>query len=246
MAGVNALAADRKQWARDHAAALRNLYGPLDGEGLVKVMSQLEFRGRIALVSSFGAESAVLLHLVAKVDRSIPVIFLDTDKLFGETLRYRNRLTKLLGLTDVRTIEPDPVEVEKRDPNGVLWRDNPDACCRLRKVEPLARALEGFDAWFTGRKRFQTDHRADLPNIESGNGLVKVNPLISWDQETLEAYRVAHDLPAHPLVEDGYLSIGCMPCTDRVVPGGEYRDGRWAGTGKKECGIHLEAEGSGI
>ncbi|PWR18021.1 phosphoadenylyl-sulfate reductase [Zavarzinia compransoris] len=243
---MNALAADRKQWARDHAAALRNLYGPLDGEGLVKIMSQLEFRGRIALVSSFGAESAVLLHLVAKVDRSIPVIFLDTDKLFGETLRYRDRLTRLLGLTDVRTIEPDPVEVERRDPNGVLWRDNPDACCRLRKVEPLARALEGFDAWFTGRKRFQTSERAALPNVESANGLVKVNPLISWDQEALEAYRVAYNLPPHPLVEDGYVSIGCMPCTDRVADGGEYRDGRWAGTGKRECGIHLEAEGSGI
>lgn len=243
---MNALAADRRQWARDHAAALRNLYGPLDGEGLVKVMTQLEFRGRIALVSSFGAESAVLLHLVAKVDRSIPVIFLDTDKLFGETLRYRDRLTRLLGLTDVRTIEPDPAEVAARDPAGVLWRDDPNACCRLRKVEPLNRALSGFDAWITGRKRFQTQERAELPNLESANGLVKVNPLISWDAEALDAYRIAHDLPPHPLVEDGYLSIGCMPCTDRVTPGGDYRDGRWAGTEKKECGIHLEADGSGI
>ncbi len=243
---MNALNADRKQWARDHAAALRNLYGPLEGEGLLKVMTQLEFKGRIALVSSFGAESAVLLHLVAKVDRTIPVVFLDTGKLFGETLRHRDRLVKLLGLTDVRSIEPDPAEVDARDPDGVLWRDNPNACCRLRKVEPLARALGDFDAWITGRKRFQTSERALLPNVEAADGKVKVNPLISWDADALEAYRVAHNLPAHPLVEDGYLSIGCMPCTDRVVPGGEYRDGRWSGTDKKECGIHLEADGSGI
>ncbi|MCF4167097.1 phosphoadenylyl-sulfate reductase [Zavarzinia compransoris] len=243
---MNALAPDRRQWARDHAASLRNLYGPLEGEGLIKVMSQLEFKGRIALVSSFGAESAVLLHLVAKVDPSIPVIFLDTDKLFGETLRYRDRLTKLLGLTDVRTIEPDAEAVAMRDPDGVLWRDNPDACCRLRKVEPLARALQGFDAWITGRKRFQTAERAALPNLEAADGRVKVNPLISWDSEMLEAYRTAYDLPAHPLVEDGYLSIGCMPCTDRVSEGGDYRDGRWAGSEKRECGIHFEADGSGI
>ncbi|MFA5121341.1 MAG: phosphoadenylyl-sulfate reductase [Zavarzinia sp.] len=246
MVVMNAMAADRRQWARDQAIGLRNLYGSLEGEGLVKVMTRLEFPGRIALVSSFGAESAVLLHLVAKVDRNIPVIFIDTDKLFGETLRYRDRLTKLLGLTDVRTIEPDPAAVAERDPDGVLWRENPDACCRLRKVEPLDRALAGFDAWITGRKRFQTAERADLPNIESAKGLVKINPLISWDAEALDAYRVAYDLPAHPLVEDGYLSIGCMPCTDRVAPGGEYRDGRWAGSEKKECGIHLEADGSGI
>lgn len=245
---MNELSTDSRLWARDHAAGLRNLYGPLDGEGLLKVMLRLEFPGRIALVSSFGAESAVLLHLVAKIDRAIPVIFLDTGKLFGETLRHRDRLVARLGLTDVRSVEPDAAAVDARDPDGVLWRDNPDACCRLRKVEPLARALAGFDAWITGRKRFQTLDRAALTTIEAGDGKVKINPLLAWDEERLEAYRIAHDLPAHPLVEDGYLSIGCMPCTDRVADGGSYRDGRWVGQGKTECGIHeeVQSDGSGI
>lgn len=245
---MNDLVADNRRWARDHAAALRNLYGPLDGEGLLKVMLRLEFPGRIALVSSFGAESAVLLHLVAKIDPTTPVIFLDTGKLFGETLRHRDRLVAMLGLRDVRTVEPDGAAIDVADPDGVLWRDNPDLCCRLRKVEPLAQALAGFDAWITGRKRFQTVGRAGLPTVESADGKVKINPLLAWDEARLEAYRVAHGLPPHPLVEDGYRSIGCMPCTDRVVSGGSYRDGRWVGRAKTECGIHeeVQSDGSGI
>ncbi len=200
-----------------------------------------EFPGRIAVVSSFGADSAVLLHLVAGIDPGVPVLFLDTDKLFGETRRYRDRLVERLGLTDVRTISPDPIAVAQRDPEGILWARDPDACCALRKVEPLARALEPFDAWINGRKRHQSASRAELEVVEAAEGKVKLNPLADWDPAALAEYFARHDLPPHPLVEDGYRSIGCMPCSDRVADGEDDRAGRWRGSAKIECGIHLPA-----
>ena len=233
--------------ARLKAAQLSRAYEGVEGRELLEAMIRREFAGRIALVSSFGAEAAVLLHLVAQVDPATPVIFLDTGKLFGETLRYRDRLIQHLGLTDVRSIRPDPVTVLERDPDGILWKQNPDACCALRKTEPMQRALAEFDSWITGRKRFQSATRAALPTIEANGPHVKINPLVSWTEADLEDHLARHDLPRHPLVEDGYLSIGCMPCTDRVPPGGSSRDGRWAGLEKTECGIHLvESDGSGI
>ncbi len=215
--------------------------GRLSTEDMLAEAIRHEFPGRIAVVSSFGADSAVLLHLVAGIDPGVPVLFLDTDKLFGETRRYRDRLVERLGLTDVRTIGPDPIAVAERDPEGVLWARDPDACCALRKVEPLARALEPFDAWINGRKRHQSASRADLDLVESADGRVKLNPLADWDRAALAAYFVRHDLPPHPLVEDGYRSIGCMPCSDRVAEGEDDRAGRWRGMAKIECGIHLGA-----
>lgn len=213
--------------------------GGLSTEDMLAEAIRHEFPGRIAVVSSFGADSAVLLHLVAAIDPAVPVLFLDTDKLFGETRRYRDRLVDRLGLTDVRTIGPDPIAVAERDPEGVLWARDPDACCALRKVEPLARALEPFDAWINGRKRHQSASRADLDLVETADGRVKLNPLADWDPAALAAYFVRHDLPPHPLVEDGYRSIGCMPCSDRVADGEDDRAGRWRGMAKIECGIHL-------
>jgi len=213
--------------------------GGLSTEDMLAEAIGREFPGRIAVVSSFGADSAVLLHLVAGIDPGVPVLFLDTDKLFGETRRYRDRLVERLGLTDVRTIGPDPIAVAERDPEGVLWARDPDACCALRKVEPLARALEPFDAWINGRKRHQSASRADLDLIETADGRVKLNPLADWDPAALAAYFARHDLPPHPLVEDGYRSIGCMPCSDRVADGEDDRAGRWRGMAKIECGIHL-------
>ncbi len=213
--------------------------GRLSTEDMLAEAIRHEFPGRIAVVSSFGADSAVLLHLVAGIDPAVPVLFLDTDKLFGETRRYRDRLVERLGLTDVRTIGPDPIAVAERDPEGVLWARDPDACCALRKVEPLARALEPFDAWINGRKRHQSASRADLDLVEAADGRVKLNPLADWDPAALAAYFARHDLPPHPLVEDGYRSIGCMPCSDRVAEGEDDRAGRWRGMAKIECGIHL-------
>lgn len=226
---------------------LRDLYRGLEGGELIAALRN-EFPGTMAIVSSFGSESAVLLHMVAQVDPSLPVLFLNTGKLFGETLRYRDRLQDVLGLTDLRAIGPHPEDLKRLDPDGILWSRDPDKCCAMRKVWPLQRALGPFEAQVTGRKRFQTKARAELETIEFVDGRFKINPLASWDRDRLEAYRVDHKLPPHPLVADGYLSIGCMPCTDRVKEGGDYRSGRWSGSDKEECGIHepLLSDGEGI
>jgi len=196
------------------------------------------FAGRIALVSSFGSESAVLLHMAAGIDRNIPILFLDTGMLFGQTLDYRKQLVARLGLTDVRDLRPAFKDLAVTDPSGTLWKTDTDACCRLRKVVPLAQALEGFDAWITGRKRFQSTTRAILPVFERAEGKTKVNPLANWTKADLDAYAAEHDLPAHPLVAFGYPSIGCWPCTRPVENGADQRSGRWAGSEKVECGIH--------
>ncbi len=222
-----------------YTADLTARYGHIDGIDLLRVMLTQELPGQIALVSSFGAESAVLLAMVAEIDLGAPVIFLDTGKLFGETLTYRNKLIATLGLTNVQTFKPDPSVEAERDEKGALWRDNPDACCALRKVEPLARALRPYAGWITGRKRFQSATRAALPTIEFEDGRIKINPLANWTAKEIEAEFQRRSLPRHPLVADGFLSIGCMPCTSRVEAGADARSGRWAGLGKVECGIHV-------
>ncbi|HEX2886744.1 phosphoadenylyl-sulfate reductase [Vineibacter terrae] len=197
------------------------------------------YRGRIALVSSFGTEAAVLLHLVASIDRATPVLFIDTLKLFPETLRYRDLLTARLGLSDVRTIHPDAARLAQDDPDGDLWRRDPDHCCVIRKVEPLARALAGFDAWINGRKRFQGGARAALSPVEHADGRIKLNPLADWSVEDIDGYFAVHNLPRHLLEADGFTSIGCMTCSAPTLPGEDRRAGRWRGQGKTECGIHL-------
>lgn len=197
------------------------------------------FRNDIALVSSFGAEAAVLLHLVAQIDRNVPVIFLDTGKLFGETLRYRDALIARLRLTDVRNIEPDATALALHDPDGMLFQRDANACCRLRKIEPLERALGGFSAWINGRKRFQGGLRNDIAVVEESAGRIKFNPLASWSQREIDSYFSAYDLPHHPLEADGFRSIGCMPCSSPVAASEDARAGRWRGQGKTECGIHL-------
>jgi phosphoadenosine phosphosulfate reductase len=242
-----AVEAERLPAALD-AEALNAAHGALAAADVMALAVRGLFPGRIALVSSFGAESAVLLHLLATVDRSVPVIFLDTGRLFVETLQYRTRLVDLLGLTDVRSVQPDPERLLARDPHRALWMTNPDLCCHIRKTEPLERAIAGFDAWFTGRKRFQNAIRAGLPLFEAEGARIKVNPLATWSSADLKAYMARHDLPPHPLVAEGYPSIGCVPCTSRVRPGEDERAGRWRGLDKTECGIHvaLEIDGSGI
>ncbi len=232
----------------DEAASLNARYGGLDAHALIDVATHELFPGHIALVSSFGAESIVLLHLAAEVDRDVPVVFLDTGKLFPETIAYREQVTEQLGLTNVRVIHPDPARLAAQDPHKGLWMTNPDLCCQIRKTEPLARALTGFEAWFTGRKRFQSAGRALLSAFEADGGRIKVNPLVGWSADALKAYAVRHALPDHPLVAKGYPSIGCVPCTSKVAAGEDPRSGRWRGMDKTECGIHtvLESDGSGI
>ena len=194
--------------------------------------------GRVAVVSSFGTESAVLLHLVASADPSVPVIFVDTLKMFQETLDYRDTLTSLLGLTNSSVVQPDAAVLAAKDENGLRWSWDPDGCCEIRKVEPLARAKRGLDAWISGRKAFQSVTRENLPRFEIEDGRLKINPLGDWTKDDLEAYFAEHDLPRHPLEAQGYLSVGCAPCTSVVKPGEDPRAGRWRGWDKTECGIH--------
>ena len=194
--------------------------------------------GYLALVSSFGTESAALLKVMADVDPSIPVVFLDTGWLFEETLAYRDTLIATLGLTDVRSIKPLEEALSRQDPERELWFSDPDACCRIRKVEPLARALKPFSAWINGRKRFQGGARAEIQVVEDDGAKLKFNPFANVSREEIEAiYRMAK-LPPHPLVASGYLSVGCMPCSSRTAPGEDARAGRWRGQAKRECGIH--------
>lgn len=195
-------------------------------------------REQLALVSSFGTESAALLKVMADVDPAIPVIFLDTGWLFEETLAYRDTLIAALGLTDVRSIKPLEDALSREDPDRELWFNDPDACCRIRKVEPLARALKPFSAWLNGRKRFQGGVRADIPVVESDGIRLKFNPFANASREEIEAIYALAKLPPHPLVASGYQSVGCMPCSSRSAAGEDARDGRWRGRAKTECGIH--------
>lgn len=214
------------------------------GVGTATMLQELltgELAGRTAIVSSFGAESAVLLHLVAQVDKEVPVIFINTQKMFGETLAYRDELAERLGFVDLRVFRPDPRVLSAKDATGLRWSYDPDGCCDIRKVEPLRRALLPFDAWISGRKGFQSGTRNALPRFEIEDGRLKINPLADWSKPQLDAYFAEHSLPRHPLEAQGYLSIGCAPCTSVVKPGEDPRAGRWRGWDKVECGIHGEA-----
>ncbi|MEO9825009.1 MAG: phosphoadenylyl-sulfate reductase [Paracoccaceae bacterium] len=197
--------------------------------------------GRVALVSSFGAESVVLLHMIAQVDKTAPVLFIDTEMLFAETLGYQEKVARALGLRNVQTIKPDRDAVFLRDNSNRMHIHNPDGCCALRKTEPLERALESFDGWFTGRKRFQGGKRAELEFFEAdGDSRIKVNPLAHWEPKDIASYIAQHKLPKHPLVAKGFASLGCAPCTSKVIDGEDPRAGRWRGQNKSECGIHFE------
>ena len=219
---------------------LTKLHANSTAEELLGAMIGTHFAGRIALLSSFGAESAALLHLVSRIDPATPVVFLDTLKLFPETLQYRDRLVAQLRLTDVREARPEAARLAQVDPDGLLWQTDPDMCCWNRKVEPTDEALSSFDAVITGRKHFHGGLRGDLPAVELGeDGKIKINPLVGWSRGQIDAYFAENGLPQHPLVMRNYRSIGCAPCTRATVPGEAPRAGRWSGSTKTECGIHL-------
>lgn len=222
----------------DYVAGLNARLKGRTAEEILQVAVLDLFPGEIALVSSFGAEAAVLLHLVAQVDRNLPVLFLETGKHFDQTIAYRNTLVDRLGLTDVRDLRPDPKALAALDESGTLWFRDADACCRIRKVEPLERALKPFAASINGRKRFQANTRTRLDVVEVDGVRLKFNPLADWGPAEIEAYFQQHQLPRHPLVAEGYRSIGCAPCTQPVAEGEDARAGRWRGSEKTECGIH--------
>ena len=220
------------------AAAIDEALRQASPAEVIEAALKIAGRARLALVSSFGTESAALLKVMADVDPAIPVVFLDTGWLFQETLDYRDRLTTQLGLTDVRSVKPQEETLTREDPDRELWFSDPDACCRIRKVEPLARALKPFAAWINGRKRFQGGLRADIPAVEQDGSRLKFNPFANVSREEVEAIYRSANLPPHPLAAKGFLSVGCMPCTTRSEAGEDARAGRWRGRAKTECGIH--------
>lgn len=219
--------------------ALDRLLAPLNTEQLLRQVILDAFPGRTVVTTSFGAESAVLLALISGIAPATPVVFLDTGYLFAQTLTYRDRLVHHLGLTDVRTVVPDPDDLAREDPKGDLHKYDPDRCCRLRKDIPLETALAGFDVWISGRKRFHGGDRATLPRVEVDGRYLKVNPLADWSEAAIARAFAETGLPPHPLVEHGFSSIGCFPCTEPSGIGGYSRTGRWAGSNKTECGIHM-------
>jgi phosphoadenosine phosphosulfate reductase len=220
------------------ADALTARFAGVDTQTMLIALLRDRLAGEIAVVSSFGTESAVLLDMVARADPATPVLLVDTLKLFPETLAYRDKLVERLGLTDVRAIRPDPEVLAAKDATELRWSFDPDGCCEIRKVIPLRNALLPFDGWITGRKSFQAKTRFAMPRFEIEDGRLKINPLADWNKEDLERYFAEHELPRHPLEAEGYLSIGCVPCTSIVKPGEDPRAGRWRGWDKVECGIH--------
>lgn len=229
-----------------YAVHLNTMFEGKDTRAMLEGVLLDRLAGEVAVVSSFGAESAVLLHLIAQVDPATPVLFLETGKHFKKTLEYRDLLIDRLGMTGLINLTPDPIEQARKDESGLRWSYDPDGCCDIRKVKPLARGLAGFDASITGRKGFQSATRAGLPRFEIDRtdlaGRLKINPLADWSAEAIAEYLARHELPAHPLVADGFLSIGCEPCTTKVAPGEDPRSGRWRGWDKTECGIHVPGE----
>jgi phosphoadenosine phosphosulfate reductase len=224
----------------DRAEALNEAYGALDAPDLIAAALVEPEIGSAALVSSFGAESVVLLHMVAQIAPEMPVLFLDTQMLFAETLDYQKSVAAELGLQNVRRILPAPADVAAQDPKDDLHQTAPDNCCALRKTAPLQEALRPFDTWITGRKRFQSATRAGLNYFEADGARLKINPLAYWSANQIAAYMDRHALPRHPLVSKGYRSLGCAPCTKPTTSDQDPRDGRWIGQDKVECGIHFE------
>tara|TARA_X000000950_G_scaffold157425_1_gene193076 strand:+ start:17878 stop:18687 length:810 start_codon:yes stop_codon:yes gene_type:complete len=229
---------------KERVASLNARWRTIQAERVLRLALLEEFPGRIAVSSSFGTESAVLLHLVSRVYKAAPVLFLDTGMHFPETIAYRDELIERLGLRDVRIVRPRAEEVASEDPSKTLHIEDFDACCALRKVRPLEVAMDDFDAWITGRKRYQNTDREDLPIFElDTTGKVKVNPLANWSPTDLQTYFREHGLPRHPLEAQGYKSIGCSTCTTPVAEGEDPRAGRWRESEKTECGIHITADG---
>jgi phosphoadenosine phosphosulfate reductase len=225
--------------------ALNGMFDEMDALSVLRYAVSDVLPGDLAIVSSFGADSSVLLHLVAQVDPSMPVYFLETGKHFAETLDYVETLKRHLGLMNVHAIHPNPDDVKRFDPNGDLWETDPDSCCHIRKTEPLEPITEMYGGWVTGRKRFQTKERGVLPHFElTSDNRIKVNPLAYFSDVDVNQYKIDHGLPEHPLFAKGYKSIGCAPCTSVVAEGEDPRAGRWRGLNKKECGIHFDFNGA--
>lgn len=196
--------------------------------------------GTLALSTSLGPSSIVILDLLDRLQARVPVFLLDTGLLFPETYALKVRVAHRFGVT-IRSVRPALSLADQAATHGpALWRRDPDRCCALRKVAPLARALEGQTAWLTGLRRDQGPTRRDLRHVQVDpeGGLERIAPLAAWTEAQVRAWLRAHDLPHNPLLDEGYRSVGCWPCTHPSAAGGDERSGRWAGREKTECGIH--------
>lgn len=200
-----------------------------------------KFAPRLAMTSNFGAEGVVVMDKLAQVAPETPVIYLETGFQFAETDQLKARLRSRYGLNIIERRAELSVAEQDRIYGERLYERDPDLCCRIRKVEPLAAALKGYDAWIAALRRDQSPTRANIGIVEwnARHGLVKINPLATWTRRQVWDYIVSNELPYNPLYDEGYTSIGCQPCTRRVVAGQHERSGRWDGEKKLECGIHL-------
>ena len=191
-----------------------------------------EFGDKLCLTCSWQRQSSVLIHMVSELGLDVDIVELDTLVLFPETYETRERLVERYGL-ELTSFRP-------ADPPDRLWETKPDECCHIRKVEPLERALSGYDAWITGIRREQALTRADAKKVEWSEryGVWKIQPIVDWDAKRVDAYCLVNEVPVNPLHSRGYPSIGCMPCTRPVETGEDERAGRWQDSDKIECGIH--------
>ena len=216
-----------------------NTYDNLSAQEILEFAIET-YKNKITLVSSFGVDSAILLHLTSLIDKNLPVIFVDTEMHFAETHQYLDQLVSDFNLTNVQSIRAPSEELQVADPWGDLHARDADLCCNLRKTLPLQNALKGYSAWISGRKRFQTKNRLTMQVFENDQyNRTKINPLAYWTAHDVKHYFAVHHLPRHPLWQDGYKSIGCAPCTKKTLHASEARSGRWVGCNKTECGIHL-------
>ena len=232
---------DPDQALHDRVQALNARFAKSAAQVVLGAVLRDGCAGRVAMVSSFGAEAVALLHMIALIDRKTPILFIDTELLFTETLVYQQELVERLRLENLRILRASPADIAARDPYGGLRLGDPDSCCALRKTAPLQAALKGFDGWITGRKRFQTQARRGLGffEVDPEGDRIKINPMAFWRPEDVQTYIEENRLPRHPLVARGYRSIGCAPCTRPTDAAEDARAGRWAGQAKEECGLHL-------
>jgi len=236
-------------WSNEEIAAVNHV---LEGKSPQAILrwAVKQFHPRLTMATAFGPEGCCILHMLAEIEPEVRVFNLDTGYQFPETLRLRERIKERYGI-EVELIRPELTVAEyEAEHGGPLYRIRPDQCCHDRKVLPLRRAVAGFDAWISAIRRDQTVHRAVASAVQwdAKFDLVKVNPLLGWTKKEVWAFVMEHDVPYNPLHDQGYPSIGCWPCTQAVGAGGDERAGRWAGSVKKECGLHVieHQEGSGI
>ncbi len=200
------------------------------------------FKDKVAYVCSFGTESAIILHMISQIDRNFPVILLNTNFLFKETIVYKNYLLDKFKLTNYHEVTPDKKDLKFKDSDNKLWKKNPDLCCNIRKVLPLQKKLKLFDAWISGRKSYQDGERKKIKAFEILNKKIVINPLANINREFVDEYFKENNINRHPLFKKGYLSIGCVNCTVRTLNSDDPRSGRWSNKTKTECGIHYNLE----